>query len=58
MYLYREGLVTKNLSPINMKFVSLWVFIIETWVRLDIGSCDILKPVRSKASYNQERQIL
>jgi hypothetical protein len=29
IYLYKEGLVSKNLSPINMKFVLLWVFIIE-----------------------------
>ena len=41
MYLYREGIVSKNLSPNNMKFASLWVFIIEAWVRLDIGSYDI-----------------
>jgi hypothetical protein len=56
LYLYKEGLVSKNLSPINIKFVSLWVFIIETRVRLGIGSCDIYKPVRSKTSYRSSQK--
>ena len=61
--LYREGLVSKNLSPNNMKFASLWVFIIETWVRLDIGSYNIYNPCEARqrqaieARYNQERHI-
>jgi hypothetical protein len=60
--LYKEGIVSKNLSPINMKFVLLWVLLLKhgyAYVLYHVtykNPCEARKAI--EARYNQERQIL